>query len=536
MYLIAAAGIKQDDALAFTKSFVQNHPDIVPLDAQFQIAKLGMAMVNNPKLIQKAISNLASKAGIELPTLSSTIFIPGIGGSGKTSVVAKMIAEYAKDKKLYMAAPGESQAKNLELSLGQTGALTESQLMALVTDDTSIKNSIDGIKNMSEFKNLDKIADKIPLKDAESGVLIIDEYTHFDTLSELVLDKWAKKNGIVIIGFGDNSQKGYINPNQVICSNDSDTVFMLRSSRLGVSLRNGNIQQVSSTQQLDNITQQIYGYSYNITPETVRTAYDTLKSWQPRYYNQDTFNGTYIGKDFKEWTKIFNGASQNSIAFIGSDTAYNKLSAPAGIIKRFSSIKEVQGSEFDYIIYEGDIAKIPSMNPDPDNAMGNALIFARDLYTVISRGKKGAIILSDNSSFNSRQDTSTATTTDLKAKASEEQKKFLEYLNGLTLNPTTPNTASTTPTNTVIPETVVNAASGILLSASLDPEHTVEEDSKITKQDKVEPNIENQDRIYGNFSLLGLARDSNKNWIIPENETHYKDIGVITNLLAISGK
>jgi hypothetical protein len=34
--------------------------------------------------------------------------------------------------------------------------------------------------------------------------------------------------------------------------------------------------------------------------------------------------------------------------------------------------------------------------------MGNALIFARDLYTVISRGKKGAIILSDNSSFNSR--------------------------------------------------------------------------------------------------------------------------------------
>lgn len=48
-----------------------------------------MAMVNNPKLIQEAISNLSSKAGIELPTLSSTIFIPGIGGSGKTSVVAK---------------------------------------------------------------------------------------------------------------------------------------------------------------------------------------------------------------------------------------------------------------------------------------------------------------------------------------------------------------------------------------------------------------------------------------------------------------
>ena len=310
---------------------------------------------------------------------------------------------------------------------------------------------------------------------------------------------------------------------------------MLRSSRLGVSLRNGNIQQVSSTQQLDNITQQIYGYSYNITPETVRTAYDTLKSWQPRYYNQDTFNGTYIGKDFKEWTKIFNGASQNSIAFIGSDTAYNKLSAPAGIIKRFSNIKEVQGSEFNYIIYEGDIAKIPSINPDPNNAMGNALIFARDLYTVISRGKKGAIILSDNSSFNSRQDTSTATTTDLKAKASEEQKKFLEYLNGLILNLTTSNTTSTTPSNAVTPTAVVNAASGVLLSASLDPEHTVAEDSKTTKQDKVEPNIENQDRIYGNFSMLGLARDSNKNWIVPQNETHYEDVGVIANLQAITG-
>lgn len=534
IYLIAAAGIKYDDALAFTKSFIQNHPDIVPLDAQFQIARLGMAMVNNPKLVQEAISNLSSKAGIELPTLTNTIFIPGIGGSGKTSVVAKMIAEYAKDKKLYMAAPEETQAKNLESSLGQTGALTEPQLMALVTADTSIKNSIDGIKDMSEFKNLDKIADKIPLKDAEPGVLIIDEYTHFDTLSELALDKWAKKNGIVIIGFGDNSQKGYINPNQVICSNDSDTVFMLRASRLGVSLRNGNIQQVSSTQQLDSITQQIYGYSYNITPETVRTAYDTLKSWQPRYYNQDTFNGTYIGKDFKEWTKIFNGASQDSIAFIGSDTAFNKLSAPPGIIKRFSNIKEVQGSEFNYIIYEGDIAKIPSINPDPNNAMGNALIFARDLYTVISRGKKGAIILSDNSSFNNRQDTSTATTTDLKAKASEEQKKFLEYLNGLTLNPTTSSTTNTIPPNAVTPTAVVNAVSGVLLSASLDPEHTVAEDSKTTKQDKVEPNIENQDRIYGNFSMLGLDRDSNKNWIVPQNETHYEDVGVITNLWTIA--
>ena len=74
--------------------------------------------------------------------------------------------------------------------------------------------------------------------------------------------------------------------------------------------------------------------------------WNDVENYLKRYIGEffeiaQTSDIVYIGKDFKEWTKIFNGASKNSIAFIGSDTAYNKLSAPAGIIKRFSNIKEV---------------------------------------------------------------------------------------------------------------------------------------------------------------------------------------------------
>ena len=550
VYLITTAGLQYDTALQAAKDFTQNHPSIVPLDSQFQIAKLGMAMVNNPKLIRDAIHTLAETSSIKLPVLDSTIFIPGIGGSGKTSVVAKMIAEYAKDKKLYMAAPGETQAKNLEQSLGQSGALTAQQLMALVTDDTSIKNTIDGYKQVEEFKNLNESADKITLKDAEPGVLIIDEYTHFDTLTDLVLDKWAKKNGIIIIGFGDNSQKGYVNPNALICGNDADTMFMLRSSRLAVSLRNGNVQQVDSTQQLDNITQHIYNNAFNINPESARNTYNLLQSWKPRYYNQDKFYGTYIGNNFNDWSKVFGDVTPNAdkppVAFIGSDTAFNKLNAPTNTVQRFSNIKDVQGSEFDYIIYEGDIAKIPTMLNNSAEAMGNALIFARDLYTVVSRGKKGSIIITDNSSFTNRQDISTAKTTDLAAKAAEEQKKFLEKLNGLTLNPaTSSNTgnnntsniapASSSTNQTVSPDEVVAATSGVLLSA--DPEHTVKEDTKTTENDKVLPNIEGKDRIYSNFSLLGVPRTDKGYWEIPgESSTSFRDIGVIANVLNIANK
>lgn len=544
VYLITSAGIKHDDFLQSAKNFIQKHPGIVPLDSQLQIAKLGMAMVNNPKLVRSAVRHLAEKSGTKVPILDSTVFIPGIGGSGKTSVVAKMISEFAAGKKIYMAAPGETQAKNLEASLEQSGALDQEKLMALVTDYPKIKESIDNASDVDEIVNLsEKVAKDIKVKSAESGVLIFDEYTHLDTMTEMVLDKWAKENDIVIIGLGDNSQKGYVNPHNLICSNDADTVFMLRSSRLGVSLRNGNIQQVSSTQTLDAATQLVYNSSFNPTPEIVQRVYNTLHTWKPRYYNRDVFNGTYIGNDFKDWAKIFGKVTPNAehppVAFIGSDTAFAKLNAPADTVKRFSNIKEVQGSEFDYIIYEGDIAKIPVQRGTPLESIGDALIFARDLYTVVSRGKKGVVILTDKSSFNNVQDIGTANTTDLSAKAAEAQQSFLDYLNSLTLDTTdtapvapsgstTPGTTTTTSGKTVSPDEVV-AAAGVLLSASTESASTAAADSKATEDDKVQPDVTDKDRMYANFSLLGVPSNG-KEWVIPQDESSYSDVGVIAHL------
>nr|DAJ12860.1 MAG TPA: ATP-dependent helicase [Bacteriophage sp.] len=94
------------------------------------------------------------------------------------------------------------------------------------------------------------------------------------------------------------------------------------------------------------------------------------------------------------------------IAYIGPNDITSKI--PTAI--KFNNIKELQGQEFDYLIYEGNI-KAQTREYD-DTAVGDLLNSSRELYTLISRGIKGAVIISPNSGFTSTEEFYTGDTTD----------------------------------------------------------------------------------------------------------------------------
>lgn len=539
-YLLATLGIKSDDYLSFIKEEVDKYDNIVPIDAQLYLARIGIAAINSPSLISSVISRIKQKSDIKIPILDRLLFISGIGGAGKSSVVAKYITDYAKNKNknITAAGPTDTQVKGLNESLGVTDGITAEQLLSLVIDDAKYKNLNGKFNNLSSTDSIDSLISNIDVKNHDSGVLVIDEVTHFSTLDLALINKWAKKNDIFIIGLGDDTQSGYTT-DKMIANIDTDNAFCLRTPRLAISLRNGNIQQSSDTKLLYGLTQQARTLINDVIPKDKYVqARNAIKSYSPRYsYSSGELHGTIITDSFDQWDMIPQDTPKK-IAYIGPNDITSKI--PTAI--KFNNIKELQGQEFDYLIYEGNI-KAQTKEYD-DTAVGDLLNSSRKLYTLISRGIKGAVIISPNSGFTSTEEFYTGDTTNFSQYANDRRNNLLEELNSYTLNPST----STTSTNT----TSINAGSSNSSSVETVTYYNMADlddmiqDLDITPTDKesldkdnkqashfteaiveTEPNENSFDRCYGNFSLLGLKRGSKKEWFQDITSNELSDIGVV---------
>lgn len=552
-YLIATLGIKSDDYLSFVKEEVDKYDNIVPIDAQLYLARIGIAAINNPSLVSSVINRIKQKSDIKVPILDRLLFISGIGGAGKSSVVAKYITDYAKNKNknITAAGPTDTQVKGLNESLGVTDGITAEQLLSLVIDDSKYKNLNGKFNNLSSTDSVDSLISNADVKNHDSGVLVIDEVTHFSTLDLALINKWAKKNDIFIIGLGDDTQSGYTT-DKMIANIDTDNVFCLRTPRLAISLRNGNIQQSSDTKLLYGLTQQVRTLINDVMPKDKYVqARNAIKSYSPRYsYSSGELHGTIITDSFDQWDMIPQDTPKK-IAYIGPNDITSKI--PTAI--KLNSIKELQGQEFDYLIYEGDI-KAQTKDYD-DTAVGDLLNSSRKLYTLISRGIKGAVIISPNSGFTSTEEFYTGDTTDFSQYAEERRNNLQEELNSYTFNLST-NTTSTSTTNasnntssspSVETVTYYNMADLDDMVQDLDitptDKESLDADNKQASNFTLEsiasaPNENSFDRCYGNFSLLGLKRTSKKEWI-KDNSNELSDIGVIarfnnTNQIISDGK
>lgn len=530
-YLLATIGVKSDDYLSFIKEEVDKYDNIVPIDAQLYLARIGIASINNPSLVSSVINRIKKKSDIKVPILDRLLFISGIGGSGKTSVVAKYITDYAKNKHIIVAGPTDTQVTGLNKSLGVTDGINAKQLLSLVIDDAKYKDLNGKFNNLSSTNSVESLISNVDVKNHDSGILVIDEITHFSTLDLALINKWAKKNGIFILGLGDDTQSGYTT-DKMIANIDTDNAFCLRTPRLAISLRNGNIQQSSDTKLLYGLTQQVRTLINDVMPkDKYIQARNAIKSYSPRYsYSSGELHGTIITDSFDQWDMIPQDTPKK-IAYIGPNDITSKI--PTAI--KFNNIKELQGQEFDYLIYEGNI-KAQTREYD-DTAVGDLLNSSRELYTLISRGIKGAIIISPNSGFTSTEEFYTGDTTDFFQYANDRRNSLLEELNSYTFNPST-NTTSTNTNNSPSVETVTyyNMADLDDMVQDLDitptDKESLDKDNKEALNFTLEsiasvPNENSFDRCYGNFSLLGLKRGSKKEWIQDITSNELSDIGVI---------
>ena len=537
-YLLAILGVKSDDYLSFIKEEVNKYDNIVPIDAQLYLARIGIASINNPSLVSSVINRIKKKSDIKVPILDRLLFISGIGGSGKTSVVAKYITDYAKNKHIIVAGPTDTQVTGLNKSLEVTDGINAKQLLSLVIDDAKYKDLNGKFNNLSSTNSVESLISNADVKNHDSGILVIDEITHFSTLDLALINKWAKKNDIFILGLGDDTQSGYTT-DKMIANIDTDNAFCLRTPRLAISLRNGNIQQSSDTKLLYGLTQQVRTLINDVMPKDKYVqARNAIKSYSPRYsYSSGELHGTIITDSFDQWDMIPQDTPKK-IAYIGPNDITSKI--PTAI--KFNNIKELQGQEFDYLIYEGNI-KAQTREYD-DTAVGDLLNSSRELYTLISRGIKGAVIISPNSGFTSTEEFYTGDTTDFSQYANDRRNNLLEELNSYTFNPSTNTTSSSVETITYYNMADLDDMVQDLDITSTDKE-SLDKDNKQASNFTLEsivsvPNENSFDRCYGNFSLLGLKRTSKKEWI-KDNSNELSDIGVIarfnnTNQIISDGK
>lgn len=532
-YLLATLGVKSDDYLSFIKEEVDKYDNIVPIDAQLYLARIGIAAINNPSLVSSVISRIKKKSDIKVPILDRLLFISGIGGSGKTSVVAKYITDYAKNKHIIGAGPTDTQVTGLNKSLGVTDGINAKQLLSLVIDDAKYKDLNGKFNNLSNTDSVESLISNANVKNHDSGILVIDEITHFSTLDLALINKWAKKNDIFILGLGDDTQSGYTT-DKMIANIDTDNAFCLRTPRLAISLRNGNIQQSSDTKLLYGLTQQVRTLINDVMPKDKYVqARNAIKSYSPRYsYSSGELHGTIITDSFDQWDMIPQDTPKG-IAYIGPNDITSKIPTA----RKFNNIKELQGQEFDYLIYEGNI-KAQTREYD-DTAVGDLLNSSRELYTLISRGIKGAVIISPNSGFTSTEEFYTGDTTDFSQYANDRRNSLLEELNSYTFNPSTNTTPTSTNTNnSPSVETVTYYNMADLDDAVQDLDITPTDKESLDKDNKEAsnftlesivsaPNENSFDRCYGNFSLLGLKRGSKKEWLQDITSNELSDIGVV---------
>lgn len=539
-YLLASLGVKSDDYLSFIKEEVDKYDNIVPIDAQLYLARIGIAAINNPSLISSVINRIKKKSDIKVPILDRLLFISGIGGSGKTSVVAKYITDYAKNKHIIVAGPTDTQVTGLNKSLGVTDGINAKQLLSLVIDDAKYKDLNGKFNNLSSTDSVESLISNADVKNHDSGILVIDEVTHFSTLDLALINKWAKKNDIFILGLGDDTQSGYTT-DKMIANIDTDNAFCLRTPRLAISLRNGNIQQSSDTKLLYGLTQQARTLINDVMPKDKYVqARNAIKSYSPRYsYSSGELHGTIITDSFDQWDMIPPNTPKG-IAYIGPNDITSKIPTA----RKFNNIKELQGQEFDYLIYEGNI-KAQTREYD-DTAVGDLLNSSRELYTLISRGIKGAVIISPNSGFTSTEEFYTGDTTDFSQYANDRRNSLLEELNSYTFNPSTNTTPTNTNTNnspSVETVTYYNMADLDDMVQDLDitptDKESLDKDNKEASNFTLEsivsaPNENSFDRCYGNFSLLGLKRGSKKEWLQDITSNELSDIGVVARFNKVS--
>lgn len=419
--LATVAAMDSTKFYSYLRGRVEEENGIVPLTIQEWVSRVGIAELENPEIFNQTLEYVKQKTGDPKPILYNTVYIPGNAGAGKSRVVARNIVKYLKSNNIWLSAPKESQIITLFEStskgvkmLNRKNSESESSEFPILMEQLGIdqkvyKEALEVLTNQDVLSKLGKgefpqssnftvrgtneafiveiNPDKFGIKKIQNApeVIVIDEATHLSNLELQILSQFARVNNSKLILLGDSKQKGW---NGLGNNIDREQCFTVRAPNLGISLRDDNVQHQFNLRtledlinQLSNLDEEDPGYKQQVT--TIKAL---LHNIQLKVYNQDEINGEQI---LTSLTQPYVNKLHGTVGYVG-----RQPSATLDLLKN-SNLEvtvlpevDIQGQEFDYVVIDKDFSI-----PNKETSDFRLLDFLRDLYTMISRGRKGSIII-----------------------------------------------------------------------------------------------------------------------------------------------
>lgn len=533
-YLSSILAVDPVDFNRYYKDFVENKSTtqdgqiIAPLTHQEHVIKISYAQQNNPKFINSLLQEITKELNFNKSILWNTSVITGLGGSGKSQVVARALST---SNNIWYSGPSNSQIENLLKINSNAKGINKEDLFNEILETGEYNKVIQEIKPETKDKgervnyNVTTAGDYITLKNVKykkletpPEKLIIDEITLFSSAEIQMLGEWARLNNVKLVFLGDENQNG----NQEAGYNiDPNYLFAFRTPRLSISLRQANYWKYLNQKPLEKMLDDLRTAD-NKKAKTLYQQYITgdFKGYQLHYYLENgTFTGDMLSNTLtNEQIQLLNG----SIGYIGEETdeIYQKLKNSGKNISKALSPKDVQGQEFDYIIVNKDW-KFNSPERKGSNEF-KLFQYMQDLYTMITRSRKGSIIidnsLSENIAGNKQENYTTDAITLNPQSISEFTKAKLDELNSMDLTPRNltqeeKEETSQEPLEKDKPIEVPQAPIEIGQQFNSTEQEDEIKESETTNE---EPISESPYTCYSNISFTGLVtqeREGNKVWI-----------------------
>lgn len=419
--LATVAAMDSTKFYSYLRGRVEEENGIVPLTIQEWVSRVGIAELENPEVFNQTLEYVKQKTGDPKPILYNTVYIPGNAGAGKSRVVARNIVKYLKSNNIWLSAPKESQIitlfestskgvkmlnrKNSESESSEFPILMEQlgidqkaykEALDIMSDENVLSKIEKGefpqspnftIKETNEAYVVEIDPDKFGIKKIQNApeVIVIDEVTHLSNLELQILSQFARINNSKLILLGDGKQKGWNGLGKNI---DREQCLTVRAPNLGISLRDDNVQHQFNLRTLEDLINQLSNLDEDSSgyKQQVATIKALLHNIQFKIYNQDEINGEQI---LTSLTQPYIDKLHGTVGYVGRQPSAT-LDLLKGSDLEVTVLPEVdiQGQEFDYVVIDKDFAI-----PNKETTDFGLLDFLRDLYTMISRGRKGSIII-----------------------------------------------------------------------------------------------------------------------------------------------
>ena len=469
--------------------------------------------------------------GSKSPVLYNATIVTGIGGSGKTSVVAKAVMSEGA----WISGPTNEQIKSLSKLGKNLVSKSKEELMRTVlgdqyTDFYSDQSNPEKSKLLTLKKNnsgnvfdLSKVSfSKIP--DAPKQI-IIDEITLFSNAEIQAIGMWAKENDVSLLFTGDENQNGDSTTGYNIAR---ENLIAFRAPKLSISLRDGNVWKYQNQKILSELEDRLRDTDKKSESVAVaQSLINDFKNFRFKYYSQNVTGDCIIDSLTDEQISKL---EDNNTLYIGeeSDETFKKLKnagklkAIDGEIKAYS-LDAIQGKEAGYVVSNVDISKFDKDEPF------DVLDFMRSLYTIITRSQKGALIINNGLTNIIGTSDEQSYSTNVIQFNPESIKQFIDMetqrLEKLKLHPE----AEVAEEEKEIPDPkkAIEVKPGIdnVLNKPLNEEESRRKEEEKTEELPLPDEIQDNNLLihtYTNFNLLGVPRLDDGTWVTGTR----RDVGI----------